>query len=86
MTDEQRIDLARMSAIEFDEYRKQATTDELRAALAEVDRLKNICMDVIDLINTNSNSPVVYGDLTVEQCEELFRQIDEVAHGYFIHD
>ena len=66
--------------------------DEILQLRTEIERLGEICRDIIDLINTDSSlirhervDGTTWGG-TVEDYQEALREIEDLAGGYFIRE
>jgi hypothetical protein len=55
--------------------------DALADALTEVERLRSVLIEIIDMVNTD---PVTYRSSSIDDYDKLLRKIDDEAHKYFL--
>lgn len=75
-------DIAKMSALELKEYIDRSD-GPLREALEEIDRLRDLLVDIVDEVNTSSSSAMLFSDVTPEDSAKLLNLIDDIAHRYY---
>jgi len=80
MTD---IPFSELSALEL-EALANSSDAALSSAISEIERLRGIARDIIDLINTSSKSAVIFGNLSDEDHTNFLIEIEDVAGKYFL--
>ncbi len=80
MTD---IPFSELSALEL-EALANSSDAALSSAISEIERLRGIARDIIDLINTSSKSAVIFGNLSDEDHTNFLIEIEDIAGKYYI--
>ena len=71
-----------LSAIELQREIDRASGTMLLEALKEVDRLRGLLIDIVDICNTD---PVTFlASPTSEDYDKVLIKIDDIAHKYWI--
>jgi len=80
MTD---IPFSELSALEL-EALANSSDAALSSAISEIERLREIARDIIDLINTSSKSAIIFGNLSDEDHTNLLIEIEDIAGKYYL--
>jgi len=80
MTD---IPFSELSALEL-EALANSSDAALSSAISEIERLRGIARDIIDLINTSSKSAIIFGNLSDEDHTNLLIEIEDIAGKYYL--
>jgi hypothetical protein len=55
----------------------------LKDAFTEIERLRDLLTDIIDLVHTSSKSAMVFENVAYSDSVALLENIENVAQGYF---
>jgi hypothetical protein len=75
--------IAEMGALELKNYR-ESSNGPLHEALVEIERLRDLFTDIVDDLGSSSQSPLVYGEVTMDDCVKMLERIDDAAHKHFL--